>query len=466
MKKKLPQIITVLGIAFILISGTIDLDNLFNYANQTFPSYITKDNTPTANPIDDKIATLGRVLFYDKNLSDNNTVSCASCHQQAFAFGDPLVASVGLDGGTTGRHSMRLINSRFSNEGKFFWDERAASLEDQVTKPIQDHVEMGFSGTNGDPDFDDLIIKLSAIDYYQTLFEFAYGDTTIDEDRVQKALAQFVRSIQSFDSKFDVGLTGAANIGAPFSNFTAQENEGKLLFLQPPNMGGAGCTGCHGAPEFDIDPNSLNNGIISVIGSTTDIDLTNTRAPSLRDVVNPDGSLNGPLMHDGSLTTLLEVIDHYNAIPDNPLNTNLDNRLNPPGAGNQMLNLTTDQKDALEAFLRTLTGTDVYTNQIWSDPFDAGGNITLTGGILSTNEEVFGKSIAVFPNPVETDLNIRLESGSYQLAIYTMRGQLAYQKSIDGNDQMNLQSLAKGIYILKIKDTESNKTFEKKFIKQ
>ncbi|MBL4605095.1 MAG: T9SS type A sorting domain-containing protein, partial [Flavobacteriaceae bacterium] len=360
----------------------------------------------------------------------------------------------------------RLINSRFSNEGKFFWDERAASLEDQVTQPIQDHVEMGFSGTNGDPDFSDLVTKLSAITYYQTLFEFAFGDTTINEDRMQKALSQFVRSIQSFDSKFDVGLVQVTNLQTDFPNYTTQENEGKQLFLDPPNIGGAGCAGCHGPPEFDIDPNSLNNGIIGVAGSATDIDLTNTRAPSLRDIVNPNGSLNGPLMHDGSLTTLLEVVEHYNAIPDNPANTNLDNRLNPPGPGNQLLNLTNDEKLALEAFLKTLTGSDVYTNQIWSDPFDAGGNITVTGGTLSTNEEIFGKSVNVYPNPVELDLSIRLEPGNYKVAVYTIMGQLSFEKAIQGDAQMNLQKLAKGIYILKILDTDSQKTYEKKFIKR
>ena len=158
MNKKIPQVISVLALVFILVSGTVDLDNLFNYEAQQVPSYIAKDNTPETNQIDDKIATLGRVLFYDKNLSDNNTVSCASCHQQAFAFSDPLETSVGLNGGNTTRHSMRLINSRFANEGKFFWDERAVSLEDQVTQPIQDHVEMGFSGEDGDPNFDDLVV--------------------------------------------------------------------------------------------------------------------------------------------------------------------------------------------------------------------------------------------------------------------------------------------------------------------
>ena len=466
MNKKIPQVISVLALVFILVSGTVDLDNLFNYETQQVPSYIAKDNTPETNQIDDKIATLGRVLFYDKNLSDNNTVSCASCHQQAFAFSDPLETSVGLNGGNTTRHSMRLINSRFANEGKFFWDERAVSLEDQVTQPIQDHVEMGFSGEDGDPNFDDLVVKLLAIDYYQILFEFAFGSSSIDEDKIQRALAQFVRSIQSFDSKFDDGLIQVPNPNAPFPNYTTQENLGKQLFLAPPQNGGAGCAGCHAPPEFDIDPNTLNNGIIGVVGSTTEIDLTNTRSPSLRDIVNPDGSLNGPLMHDGSLTTLLEVVEHYNSIPNDAANTNLDNRLQRPGNQTQQLNLTTNEKNALEAFLKTLTGTDVYTNEIWSDPFDLGGNITLIGSVLSSNVDVFGKNIATYPNPVESDLIIRLESGIYNTTIYTISGQLVLQKDIDGNHQMNLQSLAKGIYILKIRDVESNRVFNKKFVKQ
>tara|TARA_B100000767_G_C19776077_1_gene542646 strand:+ start:5435 stop:6835 length:1401 start_codon:yes stop_codon:yes gene_type:complete len=466
MHNKTTQIITILGLAFIIISSTVDLDNLFNYDNQQVPNYITKDNTPNTNQIDNKTATLGRVLFYDKNLSDNNTVSCASCHQQAFAFSDPLVTSVGLNGENTGRHSMRLINSRFSNEGNFFWDERAASLEDQVTQPIQDHVEMGFSGTNGNPDFDDLVLKLSAIDYYQTLFEFAYGSSSIDENKIQRALAQFVRSIQSFDSKFDDGLIQVPNPNAPFPNYTNQENLGKQLFLTPPQNGGAGCAACHAPPEFDIDPNTLNNGIIGVAGSTTEIDVTNTRSPSLRDVVNPDGSLNGPLMHDGSLTSLLDVINHYNFIPNNPTNTNLDNRLNPPGSGPLNLNLTNNEKDALVAFLKTLTGTDVYINEIWSTPFDIDGNLTIVGSQLSSNNEVFAKAITIYPNPVEIQLTILLEYGNYQVSIYNIRGQLVHEQSIVGNNQMNLHSLVKGIYILKIKDVESKKIFQQKFIKK
>src|SRR5215213_4133468 len=100
---------------------------------------------------------------------------------------------------------MRLVNARFATEVRFFWDERATSLENQTTQPIQNHVEMGFSGTSGDPAFADLVTKLSAIQEYRVLFAATFGNSTITEDRVQKAMSQFVRSIQSFDSRYDAG---------------------------------------------------------------------------------------------------------------------------------------------------------------------------------------------------------------------------------------------------------------------
>lgn len=146
--KRMYFAVLLLVVALLAISATLDLGKPDNYANQTVPAYITKDNTPPVNILNDKTATLGRVLFYDKKLSTNNTISCASCHHQQFAFGDTASASVGVNG-TTGRHAMRLINGRFANEGSFFWDERAATLEQQTLEPIQDHVEMGFSGQNG-----------------------------------------------------------------------------------------------------------------------------------------------------------------------------------------------------------------------------------------------------------------------------------------------------------------------------
>lgn len=353
--------------------NNINLKNLENYANQTKPIYITRDNTGS-NAITDKGATLGRVLFYDKNLSKNNTISCASCHKQEFAFGDNVIASTGVNG-TTGRHSMRLVNARFGNETKFFWDERATTLEIQTGMPIQNHVEMGFSGTDGDDNISTLIAKLQNIKYYQELFKFVYGDSTVTQDRIQNALAQFIRSIQSFDSKYDAGRAVAGNDQNPFPNYTAQENQGKQLFLAPPVFdntgtrisGGFGCAGCHAPPEFDIDPNTKNNGIIGIIGATG-IDITNTRTPSLRNVTKADGTENGPFMHTGNLATLQNVIGHYGTINLAPGNTNLDPRLAPNGIG-QKLNLNAPEVNAVIAFLKTTSGTDVYTNKKWSNPF-------------------------------------------------------------------------------------------------
>jgi cytochrome c peroxidase len=353
-------------------NGVIDLAALPNYANQQVPAYILKDNTPDENPISDVGATLGRVLFYDKRLSRNNTVSCASCHRQAHGFSDPSIASTGV-AGMTGRHAMRLSNERFGNESHYFWDERVTFLENQITDPIQNAIEMGFSGTGGDPAFSDLIAKLSATQEYPVLFKLAFGSSTIDEGGIQDAVAQFVRSIQSFDSKYDAGRAFAVDT-KPFPNFTTSENNGKQLFITAPSQGGAGCAVCHRPPEFDIDPNSRNNGVITAIGGGTD--LTNTRAPSLRNLARPTGQLNGPLMHNGAFTTLAQVIDHYAAIPGD--NANLDPRLQRPGGAVQTLNLTTQQRLDLEAFLLTLSGNALYTDAKWSDPFRADGTITLT----------------------------------------------------------------------------------------
>ncbi|WP_343914094.1 cytochrome-c peroxidase [Aquimarina litoralis] len=345
----------------------IDLNNLANYAAQNIPNYITRDNT-NGNAITDEKATLGRILFYDKNLSSDNTISCSSCHQQAFAFSDGSDVSTGVNG-TTGRHSMRLVNARFSDEVRFFWDERASTLEEQTTQPIQDHAEMGFSGENGDPSITDLLSKLEQLSYYQELFQFAYGNTTITEERLQECLAQFIRSIQSFDSKYDDGRAVVVNNNMDFPNFTDQENLGKTIFMQPPNEGGAGCITCHQAPEFSIDPESLNNGVTGVFGVVNDADFTITRSPSLRDIMNANGTMNGALMHDASIPTIMDAILHYNDI-DATGNTNLDNRLRGGAGGNgQNLNLTNEEMLALEAFLKTLSGSNMYTDTKWSDPF-------------------------------------------------------------------------------------------------
>ena len=344
-------------------SGTVDLTSLENYANQPVPAYIERDNTPNNNAITDLGATLGRILFYDKRLSRNNTISCASCHHQENGFGDLDIASMGVSG-TTARHSMRLVNTRFAESSRFFWDERAATLEAQTTLPIRDHVEMGFSGTLDDPDFGDLTARLAAIDDYRVLFNAVYGESDITEARVQLALAQFIRSIQSFDSKYDQGRAVAVNDDQAFASFTDSENRGKALYLDD-----AGCADCHRPPEFDIDPNSGNNGIVATLTGGTD--FNNTRSPSLRDMVKPDGSSNGPFMHDGSLATLADVVLHYNNVPSV---TGLDRRLDGRGGS---LNLSAQEQLDLVAFLETLSGSNLYDDPKWSNPFNEEDELTL-----------------------------------------------------------------------------------------
>lgn len=353
------------------LPGGIDLADPLNYGSQPIPDYIDRDNT-RENPITDVGATLGRVLFYDKALSSDRTISCASCHQQELAFGDADLVSTGV-AGTTGRHAMRLVNARFGDEVRFFWDERANSLEAQTTLPIQDHIEMGFSGEDGDPDFSVLLTRLNGITYYQELFSAAFGSPQATEERLQQSLAQFIRSMQSFDSRYDEGRLQVNNNNAPFPNFTDEENRGKQLFMARAQFnnagsrigGGLGCNNCHEAPEFSIDPRSRNNGVTGLLNGEGQ-DLMITRSPTLRDVFLPDGRDNGPFMHTGEFITIDEVLDHYNLIPAN--NPQLDPRLRP-GGNPQRLNLTAAERSAVIAFLRTLSGSELYTDERWRDPF-------------------------------------------------------------------------------------------------
>ena len=346
---------------------------------------------------------------------------------------------------------MRLVNARFGEEVSFFWDERADVLEDQTTMPIQDHVEMGFSGSNGDPTIENLIASLEELEYYPPLFELAFGDVGITEERISMALAQFVRSIQSFDSKFDEGLAMVNNINAPFPNYSPQENAGKNLFINPPQLGGAGCQGCHRAPEFDIDPDAMNNGVIGVIGYPDSVDLTNTRAPSLRELFTPDGSENGPFMHDASMETLLDVINHYDHIVFNPqVNPNLDQRLRgaPPGLG-QNLGLTENEKQNLIAFLRTLSGGHIYSEEAYSDPFDQNGNIDIIG--LSTGvTETGSPKVDVYPNPVSTLLTVTGPAEGTQVSISDLSGKVVVSGKYSTTGIYDFTNLSSGVYLVSV----------------
>ncbi len=352
-----------------ILAKTLNLPSeAYNYSNINLPTHFlaanvqATNNTPSTNPTTDLGATLGRVLFYDKNLSANNTISCASCHLQSKSFTDPEAFSTGFEGGKTGRNSMSLANALFYENGKFFWDERANTLEDQTLMPIQDLVEMGMT-------LETLVPKLQALDYYQVLFRQAYGDETVTSERISQSLSQFVRAMFSYQSKYDAALNahnGPVNGGTTLAGLTDEENQGRQLFTSP-NAGG--CAGCHSTDLF-VGIGAQNNGLdatttdLGLAGVTNDTrDEGKFKAPSLRNV-----EVTGPYMHDGRFATLEEVVEHYNSgVQDHPA---LDNRLRVRGTNQvKRLNFTDAQKSALVAFLKTLTDNTFLTDDKFSDPF-------------------------------------------------------------------------------------------------
>ncbi len=353
-----------------IISASLNLPALpFDYVNLNLPAYFFIngggpaptsingiDNTPQNNPITNNGATLGRVLFYDKNLSVNKTISCASCHNASFGFSDTAILSKGFAGGKTERHSMSLINAKFYQRGRFFWDERAATLEEQVLMPFQDQTEMGMT-------IPTLLQRVREQPFYAPLMQNAFGDTSISSNRIALALSQFVRSIVSSNSKYDQGRAQVNNMPANFPNFSAEENEGKRLFIMPVQNGGAGCFGCHTTEAFVAANNGpRNNGLDANTSNDNGAGLGAFKAHTLRNI-----ALTAPYMHDGRFNTLEQVVEHYNSgIKAHP---NLDNTLKQPNGSPIQLNLTNAQKASLVAFMKTLTDPTIATNTKWSNPF-------------------------------------------------------------------------------------------------
>ena len=338
-----------------ILARTLNLPaNSFNYENVVLPDYFLnngtaqEDNTPNNNPITNEGATLGRVLFYDNQLSINNAVSCASCHDQSKGFTDVNTLSVGFNGELTARNSMGLANAKFYDNGRFFWDERAASLEEQVLLPIQDAVEMGLT-------LEELETKLQNNDYYTVLFTRAFGDEEITSERVSLALAQFVRSMVSYQSKYDEGLAQTNNQNANFPNFTTSENLGKNLFFSNRTR----CSDCHDTNAF-VGDRARNNGLDAVLTDEGRND-GEFKVPSLRNI-----ELTAPFMHDGRFATLEEVVEHYNSGVQN--SADLDGRLRQ-GNGVRRLNLTELEKQSLVDFLKTLTDEEFIFDEKFSDPF-------------------------------------------------------------------------------------------------
>lgn len=351
--------------AGVAAATTVDFADVANYGAPALPAYFdgtvaVLDNSPASNPVDDRVATLGRVLFYDMRLSTNNRASCAGCHQQRFGFTDPMRFSNGIStAGTTDFHAMRLGNLRYWRPGTMFWDRRVVSAEVQASHPLHSLVEMGWGGNAGG--IDALIRKMASTDYYPDLFAWAFDSPTISEPRMQQALAQFVRAMVSHDSRWDAGYAQVFSPKAPnraldldLANFNAEENRGRHLFMTDARQGGAGCAACHRPPTFALAADARSNGL----------DAGETRlfkAPSLRSV-----GLTGPYMHDGRFATLAEVVDFYaSGVRDGPA---LDPRLRE-GREPRRLDLDVGDRAALVAFLETLDDPVLTTDPRFSDPF-------------------------------------------------------------------------------------------------
>jgi cytochrome c peroxidase len=307
----------------------------FNYIT-TYPAHIqsaltANDNTPADNPITNDGATLGRVLFYDKHLSKNNTVSCGSCHKPESSFSDNAQFSKGFDNGLTTKNSMPVLNLRFYKSGKMFWDERAPTLEKQVLQPIQNTVEMGLT-------LAELEAKVKALNYYPALFQKAFGSTAIDSVKIAKAVSQFMRSIVTYQSRYDLVKQGLAT-------FTPAEAAGEQVFLNAP-PGGNSCASCHTPPMF------LTSTPVAGFAFPLEAGINGQnrfKSPSLRNI-----AATAPYFHSGAIASLTAML---NGGPAGAPTHVPAHSIAPADAGNVL------------AFLQTLTDNAVTTDVKFSDPF-------------------------------------------------------------------------------------------------
>jgi cytochrome c peroxidase len=249
---------------------------------------------PKDDPGSPERITLGRLLFYDGRLSANGVVSCAFCHKPEHGFSDTTPLSFGVDGKSTGRHSPALINRAWGKSQ--FWDGRAQTLEAHVVIPVTNPHEMGMTA-------DRVVQTLEKISGYRPLFTAAFGDPSINFDRVSKAVATFERTIVSGNSAFDRYAAGDK------SALTKEQKAGLDFF-----EGKGECVECHKPPLFtDEKFANIGIGVMETHPDPGRADVTHKsgdtgkfKVPTLRDL-----SRRGPYMHDGSIRTLGEVLDFY-----------------------------------------------------------------------------------------------------------------------------------------------------------
>jgi cytochrome c peroxidase len=287
---------------------------------------------PADNPLTNEKVELGRLLVFDKRLSQDNTIACMSCHLAKFAFTDGKPVATGIRGQKGGRSAPASINRVFSSAQ--FWDGRAATLEAQSVGPFTNPIEHGFAN------YDVMRAKMMKIAGYRKLFKQAFGEDNITIDNVGRAIASFQRTILSGNSpadRFDQGQEAGA--------ISAEAQHGLLLFREK-----ARCTKCHSGFNFTDekfhnlglgwDDNKVDLGRYMVTKNAEDIGAFKT--PTLREVAR-----SAPYTHDGRFKTLEEVVNFYNQ--GGVKNPHQDPLIIP-------LELTDEEKHDLVQFLHTLNG--------------------------------------------------------------------------------------------------------------
>ncbi|HNE27830.1 MAG TPA: cytochrome c peroxidase [Saprospiraceae bacterium] len=353
--------------------GACDLTGI-PYNPQTYvipkPDSFPAIPIPADNPTTLEGVQLGRMLFYDPILSGDSTQSCSSCHLPAGNFTDNKATSKGIQGLNGRRSAMALLNVAYSTKG-FFWDGRAATLEEQVLKPVEDPIEMHNTWVNA-------MEKLRHHPDYPTYFRQAFGISDCSEmnkEQAGRAMAQFIRTlVSSGQSKYDLWRKGEVE-------FTDEELNGYIMFFDRGrdlgyNLPDAQCFHCHGGETFTTN-SYFNNGLDSVASLDDFIDkgrgeVTGNRyhngqfrSPGLRNI-----TLSAPYMHDGRFQTLEEVLVQYS---DNGFGVENEDpfirQIGFPVGNGQYSGLTLSQQKDIIAFLHTLTDTVFIHNPLHQNPF-------------------------------------------------------------------------------------------------
>lgn len=315
--------------------------------NLNIPAGFPDMDIPTDNPMTIEGIALGRMLFYDSILSADNSQSCGSCHQQAYAFTDGGKRfSEGIDKIEGTRNSMQIINSGWTEH--LFWDGRSVGLEMQALEPVPNPIEMHQS-------WPDAMDKLNSHPSYPDLFFKAFGKHMIDSTLVVKAIAQFERTLISSNSKWDKYLRGEYNL-------TQAETRGYEIFFTEKGD----CFHCHTTILY-TDNLFHNNGLDSVPDDLGLYDITGDendkgkfKTPTLRNI-----NFTGPYMHDGRFESLEDVVDFYSSgVKWSPTIDPLMKKVNQGG-----IQLNEDDKEYLIAFIKTLTDETFISDTSFSNPF-------------------------------------------------------------------------------------------------